>query len=147
MPAKTIRKAKWADRPNFVDKPYVITFDTYLGNNKSATNIIKFLKNIASSTKCNNVGIFKFSGVVDHWNERCNIALLHMLKRKQNIFSLNFPEGEVGHKNANPVIKFVKKLLEKDKDGKLHLYSTGLVLTWFGDVGDLEPSIYSAIRK
>ena len=57
------------------------------------------------------------------------------------------PEGEVGHKNANPVIKFVKKLLEKDKDGKLHLYSTGLVLTWFGDVGDLEPSIYSAIRK
>ena len=43
MPAKTIRKAKWADQPNFVDKPYVITFDTYLGNNKSATNIIKFI--------------------------------------------------------------------------------------------------------
>ena len=59
MPAKTIQKAKWANQPNFVDKPYVIGFDMYLGNNKSAINIIKFLKNIASSRKCNNVGIFK----------------------------------------------------------------------------------------
>ena len=70
-----------------------------------------------------------------------------IVKQKPNIFSLNFPEGKVRPKNANPVIKFVELLLSKDKDGKLHLFSTGLVLTWFGNIGNLKPSIYSAIRK
>ena len=148
MPAKTIRKPKWSNQQNFADKPYVMKgFDNYLGKNKSADNIIKLLTNIASSRKCNNIGIFKLTGVIYHWNDRCNIALLHMLKRKRNIFSLNFAEGEVGKKNENPVMKFVETLLSEDKHGKLHLFSTGLVLTWFGNIGNLKPRIYSAIRK
>ena len=54
-------------------------------------------------------------------------------------------ENEVGPSKSNVVYKFVKLLLHiEEKTGIEYIYSTGLILGWFGDIRNKQKIYYCA---
>ena len=70
---------------------------------------------MAISTCCNQLGVVKISATLARvWNSNCNNALLNLLMKKVNIFSLNFDVADFG----NHVHNFVAMLLNNNNTGQ-----------------------------
>ena len=78
------------------------------------------MKHMAISSRCNQLGVVKISSTLANiWNGDCNDALLNLLMKKPNIFSLNFDVADFG----NHVHNFVTMLNN-------NIEKTGLCLAW-----------------
>ena len=152
MPKLIARKANGKKR-YVIDKILYNTnwFNEFLlEEHRSCYNFSRFIKAAGHSTKTRQLGIINLGGCNDKWDDECNSTLRKTLMERPNIFSLNMAANEVGRSKSNVVHKFVQLLLEINKDtGMAYIYSTGLILGWFGDIGDTEmlKDIYSAMRK
>ena len=95
-------------------------FEEMLMARRSSSDLIQAMHHMAISSRCNQLGVVKISQTLARvWNSDCNNALLHLLLKKTNIFSLNFDVADFG----NHVHNFVAMLNN-------NIEKTGPCLAW-----------------
>lgn len=120
-------------------------FIELLNAKRSSSDLIEAMKHMAISSRCNQLGVVIISQTLARvWNSGCNDALLNLLLKKPNIFSLNFDVADFG----NHVHDFVAMLLNNN-----NIEKTGLCLAWFGELNTIKKfqgegsKIYDKIRR